>query len=125
MEFKTQAEVEAIRNEYPKGTKIETICIEDAHAPSPGTELTVTHVDDAGQLQVKEIGIAIIPGVDSFRKLEPRFKVNSVEDKATSKTMLILIDTVKIGFPSPWQYDEGELWIYDLCDYLNENIGGN
>lgn len=76
MEFKTQAEVEAIRNEY-------------------------------------------------FRKLEPRFKVNRVEDKTNNKFMLVLVDTVKTGFPSPWQYDEGELWIYDLCDYLNENIGGN
>lgn len=125
MEFKTQAEVEAIRNEYPKGTKIEIIYIEDAHAPRTGTICTVTHVDDAGQIHVEELGIAIIPGMDSFRKLEPRFKVNRIEDKANNKFMLVLVDTVKTGFPSPWQYDEGELWIYDLCDYLNENIGGN
>lgn len=66
--FKSKEELKVIRKQYPEGTVIIIDHVDDIHAPSPGTELTVTHVDDAGQLQVKEIGIAINPDVDRFHK---------------------------------------------------------
>lgn len=66
--FKTKEQLEAIKKTYPEGTVIVIDYVDDIHAPTPGTELTVTHVDDAGQLQVKEIGIAINPDVDRFHK---------------------------------------------------------
>jgi len=68
MMFKSQSEVEQLRKTYPEGTVIIIDHVDDIHAPNPGTELTVTHVDGAGQLQVKEIGIAINPDVDRFHK---------------------------------------------------------
>ena len=66
--FKSKEELKAIRKQYSEGTVIIIDHVDDIHAPNPGTELTVTHVDDAGQLQVKEIGIAINHDVDRFHK---------------------------------------------------------
>lgn len=124
MEFKTQSEIETIKKEYPIGTWLEIDHMDDPQAPAPGTIGKVTSVDDIGNIHITGTGLSIIPGVDRFHKLQ-RFRVNTVEDKNTGKTMLVLVDTIKTGFPNPFQYKEdGNIWIYDLCDYLNNNMDG-
>lgn len=64
---------EKYKKEYPKGTRIELIRMNDPYAPVPcGTRGTVEHVDDAGQLHMKwDNGrtLALVPEVDEFRKL--------------------------------------------------------
>lgn len=61
---------------YPKGTRIELNHMEDPWAPVPvGTRGTVVAVDDIGQLHMKwdnGRSLAVVPGVDSFRKLTDR-----------------------------------------------------
>ena len=62
-----------IKAAYPPGTRIELENMDDPYAPvPPGTKGTVTSVDDMGQLLMKwdnGRSLAVIPGVDSFRKL--------------------------------------------------------
>lgn len=61
------------REQYPPGTRIELLEMEDPFAPiEPGTRGTVKTVDDAGQLHMHwDNGrtLAVVPGEDSFRKL--------------------------------------------------------
>ena len=66
-------EVEALRERYPKGTRIELIDMADDPNPvMQGTLGTCQGVDDAGQLLMSwDSGgsLSLIPGVDSFRKV--------------------------------------------------------
>ena len=65
-------EAAQIRLNYPPGTRIELELMVDAYAVPPGTRGTVDHVDDMGGVHIKwDNGrtLAVIPGVDSFRKL--------------------------------------------------------
>ena len=66
-------EVEALRERYPKGTRIELIDMPDDPYPvKPGTLGTCLGVDDAGQLLMSwdtAGSLSLIPGVDSFRKV--------------------------------------------------------
>ena len=67
--FPSEAEVNAIRNRYPAGTRVQLIYMNDARAVEPGTEGTVDHVDDAGTVHVKwDNGrrLGLIVGEDSF-----------------------------------------------------------
>ena len=69
------AQAKRSREQYPPGTRIELLGMEDPFSPiAPGTRGTVDHVDDAGQLHMRwDNGrtLAVIPGEDSFRKLTP------------------------------------------------------
>ena len=66
-------EVEALRERYPKGTRIELIEMpDDLYPVKPGTLGTCLGVDDAGQLLMSwdtAGSLSLIPGVDSFRKV--------------------------------------------------------
>lgn len=60
-----------LKAEYPPGTRLEMISMEDPYAPIPaGTQGEVYHVDDAGQLHMKwdnGRSLAIVPEVDQFK----------------------------------------------------------
>lgn len=60
-----------IKAQYPPGTRIELISMDDPYSPiSAGTQGEVNFVDDIGQLHMKwDNGrtLAVIPGVDIFR----------------------------------------------------------
>ena len=75
MNFPSQEQVEALRRRYPPGTKLELICMQDPYAPvPPGTKGSVVGVDDAGSVLMKwDNGrtLSLIPGEDSFKKIEP------------------------------------------------------
>ena len=60
------------RLNYPPGTRILLEHMADKFAVPDGTRGTVDHVDDAGQIHMRwDNGrtLAIVPQVDSFRKL--------------------------------------------------------
>ena len=48
----TREQVEALRQKYPTGTRIELLEMDDPQAPSIGTKGTVLGVDDIGSLLV-------------------------------------------------------------------------
>ncbi|WP_346918413.1 DUF4314 domain-containing protein [Lacrimispora sp.] len=63
-------QVQRIKEQYPQGTRLRLLSMDDPYAPiSPGTEGTVNFVDDAGQIHMKwdnGRSLALIPGEDSF-----------------------------------------------------------
>lgn len=85
---------------YPAGTRVVLNHMEDPWAPVPaGTRGTVVAVDDVGQLHMKwDNGrtLALVPGEDTFRKLNPEeileeqrsFDEKLAEAKAKAETTI-------------------------------------
>ena len=64
--------VDLLRKQYPKGTKIELLEMDDVQAPPVGTVGTVQGVDDLGSLLLRwENGssLSVIDGVDRVKKI--------------------------------------------------------
>ena len=53
MRFPSREQVKQIRNEFPKGTRVELVSMDDRQAPPPGTKGTVIGVDDTGSLLMR------------------------------------------------------------------------
>jgi len=68
--FPTREQVERIKDQYPKGTRIRLNHMSDPWSPVPeGTEGTVDMVDSIGQIHMKwDNGrtLPLVPGEDSF-----------------------------------------------------------
>lgn len=65
--------LERIKKEYPCGTRVKLIRMDDDQAPPTGTEGTVLGVDDIGSLLVRwdnGSGLHLLYGIDQFKKLE-------------------------------------------------------
>ena len=61
-----------LREEYPKGTRVELLEMDDPQAPPVGTKGTVYLVDDIGSLQVhwdNGSTLAVLYGTDRVKKL--------------------------------------------------------
>ena len=70
MRFPSKEQIVALRQRYPRGTRVELLEMDDPQAPPMGTRGEVIGVDDAGQILVRwETGssLSLIPDVDSFR----------------------------------------------------------
>ena len=64
--------VERVRQEYPAGTRVELLRMEDIQAPPLGTKGTVLGVDDTGSLLMRwdnGSGLNVVYGEDLVRKL--------------------------------------------------------
>ena len=72
MRFPSKETVERIRKEYPVGTRVELVRMEDPQAPPVGTKGTVRGVDDIGSIMVAwdtGSGLNVAYGVDVCRKV--------------------------------------------------------
>jgi len=73
MKFPKKEIVDRLRKEYPAGTRIELLEMNDFQAPPLGTYGTVTGVDDTGSLLVRwdnGSGLNVIYGVDRVKKIQ-------------------------------------------------------
>ena len=73
MHFPSREQIAALQRQYPRGTKVELLGMDDPQAPPMGTRGEILGVDDAGQILVRwETGsaLSLIPGVDSFRIMQ-------------------------------------------------------
>ena len=52
MKFPSKETVDKLRQEYPAGTRVALVRMDDVQAPPKGTKGTVTGVDDTGSLLV-------------------------------------------------------------------------
>lgn len=65
-------EVKILREQYPKGTRVELVQMDDLQAPPIGTKGTVCGVDDTGSLLMKwdnGSSLNVIFGTDLVRKI--------------------------------------------------------
>ena len=72
MMFPSKETVDRIRKEYPRGTRVELVRMDDLQAPPPGTLGTVLGVDDTGSLLMRwdnGSGLNVVYGEDLVRKL--------------------------------------------------------
>jgi len=72
MNFPSREIVEELRKQYPKGTIVELVRMDDAFAPPIGTRGTVQGVDDAGSLMVRwnnGSGLNVVYGEDIVKKV--------------------------------------------------------
>ena len=74
MRYPDAKTVERIRKEYPPGTTVELIHMDDPYTTIPsGTRGTVRDVDDTGTIFVSwenGSGLGVVYGVDSCRKVK-------------------------------------------------------
>lgn len=72
MRFPRRETVEKIRSEYPIGTRVELVKMDDVQAPPVGTKGTVRGVDDTASLLVdwdNGCGLNVIYGEDVVKKI--------------------------------------------------------
>ena len=72
MRFPSKEIVERIRKEYPVGTRVELVQMDDPQAPPIGTKGTVRGVDDIGSIMVAwDTGgsLSVVWGEDECRVL--------------------------------------------------------
>lgn len=73
MKFPSKDIVEKVRAEYPIGTRVELVKMDDVQAPPVGTKGTVKGVDDTASLLVdwdNGSGLNVIYGIDKVRKIQ-------------------------------------------------------
>ena len=64
--------LQALRERYPKGTRVELVKMDDAQAPPVGTKGTIRGVDDMGSIMVawdNGCGLSVACGEDICRKV--------------------------------------------------------
>ena len=64
--------LQALRERYPKGTRVELVQMDDSQAPPVGTKGTVRGVDDMGSIIVawdNGSGLNVVYGGDICRKV--------------------------------------------------------
>ena len=64
--------LQALRERFPKGTRVELVQMDDFQAPPIGTKGTVRGVDDTGSILVAwdtGCGLNVVYGVDICRKV--------------------------------------------------------
>lgn len=72
MRFPNAAIIERLRNQYPAGTRVELLEMDDVQAPPIGTLGTVIGVDDPGSLMVNwnnGSGLNVVYGIDHVKKV--------------------------------------------------------
>ncbi len=72
MQFPSKVIVEKMKTEYPKGTRVELLEMDDIQAPPIGTLGTVMGVDDVASLLISwDNGsrLNVVYGVDHVRKV--------------------------------------------------------
>ena len=73
MRFPSKETVERIRKEYPVGTRVELVQMDDPQASPVGTKGTVRGVDDIGSIMVawdNGSGLSVAFGEDLCRKVK-------------------------------------------------------
>ena len=72
MKFPSREIVERVRREYPAGTRVELVRMDDVQARPVGTKGTVKGVDDTGSILMRwdnGSGLNVVYGEDIVRKV--------------------------------------------------------
>jgi hypothetical protein len=120
MRMISETALKALREEYPQGTRVELIQMDDVQAPPVGTKGTVTYVDDVGSIGVNwDNGsrLSVTFGADRCRSLVPEF-TETVRDQ-----ILAIRDTGETNmFDVPMvQSIANRLGYYELVIFLMDH----
>ena len=70
MRIPSRETIEMVRRQYPAGTRVELVRMDDRQAPPPGTKGTILGVDDTGSLLMRwdnGSGLNVVYGEDIVR----------------------------------------------------------
>ena len=118
MRFPNKETVERIRREYPAGTRVELVRMDDIQAPPAGTKGTVLGVDDTGSLLMRwdnGSGLNVVYGEDRVRKMIMTDKVFRALLKIRDSGATNMFDTNMV---QRLAYDQKE---YDLVMYIEDH----
>lgn len=79
----TEKEVKELRREYPKGTRVVLVRMDDTQAPPVGTKGTVLGVNDTGSLLMawdNGCGLNVVYGEDEVKKINDSMSEYSLRD---------------------------------------------
>lgn len=114
--FPDRKTVDFIKKEFPAGTRVRLLAMDDVQAPPVGTEGIVRGVDDAGHIMVSWNGggsLNLVYGVDSFETLPAM--TDKVRDqilavRATGRTNMFDTNAVQVI--------ADEMQFYDLVVFI-------
>lgn len=119
MKFPSKEIVERVRTEYPAGTRVELVKMDDSQAPPIGTKGTVQGVDDTGSIMVKwdnGSSLHIVYGEDECKKIGWPSVPDDVLEKAIA-TQEEFIRRYKAKYNSDPEFD---LIIWAIMQELKE-----
>ncbi len=73
MRFPSKNVVQAVREQFPRGCRVELVQMDDVQAPPVGTLGTVIGVDDIGSIMVRwdnGCGLSVAYGEDRCRRID-------------------------------------------------------
>lgn len=117
--FPDRKTVERLREEYPAGTRIKLVSMDDVQAPPAGTAGTVEGVDDAGHILMAWDGgggLSLIPGADDFQKIplmSDKVREQILAVRATARTNMFDTNAVQVI--------ANEMHFYDLVVFIEEH----
>lgn len=117
--FPDRKTVERLREQYPAGTRVRLILMDDPQAPPSGTEGTVNGVDDAGNIMVSWDsggGLNLVYGVDSFQivpTMTDKVREQILAVRATGRTNMFDTNAVQVI--------ADEMRFYDLVVFIEEH----
>lgn len=117
--FPDRKTVERLRKEYPAGTRVKLLAMDDVQAPPVGTEGTVKGVDDAGHILMSwDSGgsLNLVYGVDSFQKIpimSDKVRDQILAVRATGRTNMFDTNAVQVI--------ADEMHFYDLVVFIEEH----
>ena len=117
--FPDRKTVEHLREQYPAGTIVRLLSMDDPQAPPIGTEGTVNGVDDAGNIMVSWDsggGLNLVYGVDSFQivpTMTDKVREQILAVRATGRTNMFDTNAVQVI--------ADEMRFYDLVVFIDEH----
>ena len=117
--FPDRKTVERIRAQYPAGTRVRLLSMDDPQAPPSGTEGTVLGVDDAGHIMMSwDSGgsLNLVYGVDRFQVVPTmidKVREQILAVRATGRTNMFDTNAVQVI--------ADEMHFYELVVFIEEH----
>lgn len=117
--FPDRKTVERIRAQYPAGTRVRLLSMDDPQAPPIGTEGTVLGVDDAGHIMMSwDSGgsLNLVYGVDRFQTvptMTDKVREQILAVRATGRTNMFDTNAVQVI--------ADEMHFYELVVFIEEH----
>ena len=117
--FPDRKTVERLREQYPDGTRVRLLSMDDPQAPPIGTEGTVIGVDDAGNIMMSwDSGgsLNLVYGVDRFQTvptMTDKVREQILAVRATGRTNMFDTNAVQVI--------ADEMHFYELVVFIEEH----